>query len=447
VIGIVGAGISGLALGLELRKRGVPYRILEAADVAGGLVRTVQVEGVRLELGPQRIRATPEILDLLGPQVAPEDEGPLLVARGARLHPVPRTWPEALRCGGLSRTGRLRAALWPLMALRAPDPLSVTAGAYLRHLAGEEAYRTFLGPLFGGLYGSDPDRMEAHRALLPALRSLGGAALPPLLGAAAPRWLRGRRNARAHPWRAPVLVPRGGMAALTQALLAPQRARVLFRAPVMEIATGRAGSPVLVTGSERIRCRHVIVTAPPPAASRILGSSAPDASARLGRLHLNHLALVHLDVDRLPPGLGFQVAFGEPVRIRGATFSGNLDGSGRTAVAYLGGMQDPAAHLAADTELAATAAGEFGALTGTRARPLHLHRAVMPAWDASWRALDGLELPAGVHLLTNYTGRPGILGRLQDAARLAALLAGEGSFTDPRRDGRPGRRGGAQVRR
>jgi protoporphyrinogen/coproporphyrinogen III oxidase len=37
-----------------------------------------------------------------------------------------------------------------------------------------------------------------------------------------------------------------------------------------------------------------------------------------------------------------------------------------------------------------------------------------------------MTLPSRIHLLTNYTGRPGIPGRLQEAARLADQLAADG---------------------
>jgi len=59
----------------------------------------------------------------------------------------------------------------------------------------------------------------------------------------------------------------------------------------------------------------------------------------------------------------------------------------------------------------------------------------MPAFDRTWAALDDVDLPAGVHLCTNYTARAGIPGRVAAAERLARALAGRA--TD---DARPRRR-------
>ena len=96
--------------------------------------------------------------------------------------------------------------------------------------------------------------------------------------------------------------------------------------------------------------------------------------------------------------------------------------SGRGAAIYLGGRADPGVIDAPDAELEACAAGEFERLTGIRGRAVHVHRTAMPAWDRSWRALDGVAPPRGVHLLTGYTGRPGIVGRVREARALADSL-------------------------
>jgi oxygen-dependent protoporphyrinogen oxidase len=47
----------------------------------------------------------------------------------------------------------------------------------------------------------------------------------------------------------------------------------------------------------------------------------------------------------------------------------------------------------------------------------------MPAWDLSWQALDGLDLPAGLHLAANWWSRPGLPGRLAEAERMARKLS------------------------
>ena len=46
-------------------------------------------------------------------------------------------------------------------------------GPFLRRKFGGAAYRALLGPLYGGLYASDPDRMPVKYALQRTLEELG----------------------------------------------------------------------------------------------------------------------------------------------------------------------------------------------------------------------------------------------------------------------------------
>ena len=57
---IVGAGIGGLTAALALAARGVPVRVIEAADRAGGKAGVVEVDGVEVETGPS-VLTLPEV--------------------------------------------------------------------------------------------------------------------------------------------------------------------------------------------------------------------------------------------------------------------------------------------------------------------------------------------------------------------------------------------------
>ena len=50
---IVGAGLAGLACGLELKKKDIPFIILESSDAPGGRIRTDEVDGFLLDRGFQ----------------------------------------------------------------------------------------------------------------------------------------------------------------------------------------------------------------------------------------------------------------------------------------------------------------------------------------------------------------------------------------------------------
>ncbi|MFB6099191.1 MAG: FAD-dependent oxidoreductase, partial [Salinibacter sp.] len=56
-VGVIGAGIAGLAAGYTLQQNGVSVRILEASDRTGGVIRSESTEGYLVEHGPNSIRA------------------------------------------------------------------------------------------------------------------------------------------------------------------------------------------------------------------------------------------------------------------------------------------------------------------------------------------------------------------------------------------------------
>jgi oxygen-dependent protoporphyrinogen oxidase len=179
-------------------------------------------------------------------------------------------------------------------------------------------------------------------------------------------------------------------------------------------------------GDGEVAASDVVVTVPADAAAALLDDVAPDAAGRLGRLHYNPLAIVHLETDGGGPrGLGYQVAFGEPLRTRGVTFNDSLFGREGIRTAFLGGARDPDILRESDERIGAIAAEELGVVTGSEAEVLRVTRTRVPAWDRSWTALEGLALPPRVHLCTNYESRIGIPGRIANATALARrLIAG-----------------------
>jgi oxygen-dependent protoporphyrinogen oxidase len=175
-----------------------------------------------------------------------------------------------------------------------------------------------------------------------------------------------------------------------------------------------------------VSASHLVLTAPADAAAALLDALAPDAAARLATLRYNPLAIVHLKTAPAgPAGLGYQVAFGEPLRTRGVTFNDCLFGRDGIRTAFLGGARDPEILREADERIGEIAAAELKLVTGGEAEVLLVARTRVPAWDRTWTALEGLSLPQRVHLCTNYESRIGIPGRIASATALARrLIAG-----------------------
>jgi oxygen-dependent protoporphyrinogen oxidase len=428
MIGVVGGGISGLALGWHLRARGVPHVVLEAEEAPGGVMRTERAEGLVLDVGPQRTRMTADVAELveaagLEDEVlrAPED-APLYVYRAGKLRKVPFSLGAALTTDLLGWSGKLRILAEPFTQGPRPDE---TVEAFFTRKFGSQAYRTLIGPLYGGLYASDPGRMYARHGLSTTLEHFGvkGSLLLALL----------RRGARARQELATISFT-GGMQMLPAALA--ERLGEGFRAAARVTALRRLesddpGAPrwrLEVADGEPVDVDRVVLSLSAPQAAEVLRGEAPDAAGRIGRLRYNRLAVVHLRADRSPGGVplhgfGYQVAFGEPLETRGCTWNGPIFDRDRLCAAYLGGMRHPELLEWDDQRIVDTALEEFRAVTGHDARALNVGRTWIPAWDGSWDALDGLELPEGVELCANWNARPGIPGRASMAKRVAERLA------------------------
>lgn len=421
-IGIVGGGITGLALTHALARRRVESVLFERSERFGGVIQTRREGGRILELGPQRTRLVEPVRRLIGElgladQVIEAKPGAgLFIWTRGRLRRVPRSPADLMTSDLLTWPGRARAVVEPLTSgLRSGESVAT----YFRRKTGDEAYRILFGPLVSATFGSDPEAMPAHRALPMILGPLG---VRRSLFLAARRW-RSKAGSAACTFR-------GGMGALTDSLGARHARRIRLGTTVEHI--GRAGARFEISfsgslsGSERVDA--IVITAAAFDAARLLESVAPDAAKRLATLAYNQVCVVPLEVDSPPPeGFGFQVALGERWRTRGVTWTASLFGRPGVCAAYLGGGLDPEVESWSDERVGELAAEEYHAIHGARARPLLVSRPRLPAYDDTWKALDGLEVPSGIVLAANYSARLGISSRIAEAEATADRLARGGA--------------------
>ena len=422
LIVIVGGGISGLALGRELAKRGADFVILEGSDRVGGVIKSRVVDGHPLDWGPQRYRLTramSELVDEIGlrDQLITAPPGlDLFVYRGGRLRKVPFSAGGFFSSDIVSPAAKARLAFEPFTA--GADP-SESVADYFTRKVGREVYETLVGPLYGGLYGSDPADMVVGLSLGHVLQEFGvGRSLVMKL-------LQAGGKIRTPP----ACSFKNGTETLPRALAESLGARVRTGAAVRAIQARGAGWSVETstgtsdTAGETIEASAVVLAVPASAAAALLQPLAEDAARRLSSLRYNPLGVVHLHAETKLTGMGFQVSFAEPLALRGVTFNDSLFGHAHVYTAYLGGGRHPEVVKLADDALGRLAVEEFRTCTGYDSRPVAIERERMPAWDRTWSALEGLKLPPGLHVTSNWESRPGIPERFARARALAGELA------------------------
>lgn len=414
-VGIVGAGITGLALTHHLAERGVDCVTLEADAEPGGVIRSEHVDGLVLERGPQRVRRSPPIDSLidacdLGPAVVESTELPLYVYADGDLGTVPFDARAFWKTDLLSLPGKARMLAEPLTRKGRPEE---TIGGVFRRKFGTEAYRNLFGPLYGGIYGSDPDRMPARHALSGLLEA--EAETHSLLRAFLQRMGAGRQF--------PPMSFEDGLQQLPRALADRYDDRIRLDEPVVDIADGGNGY-VLETAQGSEAVDRVVVTTPGPAAAELLDGLADGVEA-LRKLNYNPLAMVYLTSAFDRDGMGYQVGYGEDLHTLGASWNASLFHRDGLYTVFLGGMHEPGLVSESPERLGEIATAEFETATGAPAEVVDVHRVEQgfPAWDHTWDALDDLSTPEGVEVATNYTARMGVPSRVREAAAIADRLA------------------------
>jgi oxygen-dependent protoporphyrinogen oxidase len=416
-VGIVGAGITGLALTHYLGERGVDSVAFEAASDPGGVIRSERVDGRVLEHGPQRTRLTPEIealIDDCGLRSAlrtADADLPLYVYVDGRLRQVPFSVEEFLSTDLLSVRGKLRLLAEPLTeGVRDGE----TAGDYFVRKFGREAYHNLVEPLFGGIYGSDPAEMPGEYALQTVRKMERSGSL---VRAAINRRLEGKE-------RRPPISFDGGMAQLPRALYEHNADRVVLETGVDRIVPEGSGYR-LETGAGDRTVDRVVVTTRADVAAGLLADVDTESARALRRLYYNPLAYVHVHSEAAPDGYGYQVRHDEPLHTLGVTWNASLFDRDGVYTCFLGGMENPGLVDRSERELGRIATTEFEAVMDVPAEVLNVtrHQRGIPAYDGSWTAMTDVNLPDGVTLAANYAGRMGVPARIREAKRLAERFA------------------------
>jgi oxygen-dependent protoporphyrinogen oxidase len=450
-VGIVGGGITGLSLAHYLDQRGVDFVLFEAAPQPGGVVRSERVDGHLLEWGPQRIRRTDLVDDLiadlgLNSEVRTADPDlPVCVYADGDVHPAPFSMAEFAATDLLSAEAKRAVLREPFTDPADPDE---SAAEMFTRKFGAETYRNLLGPLFGGIYGSDPAEMPVGHALsgLLKLEQRDGS----LLKAAMKRTAGGRDTP-------PAISFDDGLQRLPEALADAHADSIRFETPVTRVERfdGEDANWALETLDGQTAVEQVVLTTPADLTADLVDDLAPDSAAALRELNYNPLAMVSLRANIEEEGtvsadaLGYQVGLGEDLRTLGASWNASMfdrgirgneasAGSSRAErsdgvyTVFLGGMHDPEILDESDERMGEIAASEFEQVTGAPAEVVEVHRLGrgFPAYDESWDAIDRVDLPEGVRLATNYTARMGVPSRIREAESLAEELA-EQSATEP----------------
>jgi protoporphyrinogen/coproporphyrinogen III oxidase len=311
---VVGGGITGLAAAWEAAGQGARVVVLDGDEVPGGKLRTSPVAGTPLDEAADGFLArVPEALELcaqLGLEtelVAPATGHAFVWSRGElrqlpseQLLGVPTDIDALAASGILSESGLARARQDVLRdeAVAGGGEGSgsgdESVGDLIRRRLGDEVLDRLVGPLIGGIWAGNPDRLsiETTAPQLAALRDRG----PSLMRAAA----EARAAALGTSGERPVfLTPRRGMAQLVSALAGALGDQVRTGQPVGAIEPlGFHASSRWRVDPVGIAADAVVVATPAYAAAPLVAPYAPGAGRTLAAIEHASVAMVALAVPR-----------------------------------------------------------------------------------------------------------------------------------------------------
>lgn len=399
---IVGGGISGLVLAYRLQQR-VPdadIALLEKQATVGGVIRTDEADGFRVEAGPNGFLdnkpAARDLCSALGLHdrliSASEAAGRnrYLCLEG-RLHRLPTGLLPFLRSDLLSWRAKLRL-LTERFRRRGPANDDESIDAFARRRAGAEVAATLADAFVTGIWAGDPTLLSV-RAAFPRLAALeqqhgsvsaGFAAARKQRRAAAAAAGRPVGRASGQMWSFPE-----GLSTLVHVLGARLRRPPHTGAAVREVRRTPTGWEVHAEGGAPWEADAVALACPAHAQALLLGRLDADLAALIGGIPCNRIAVVALgyraaDVPNRLDGFGYL----SPGRARrdllgvqwcSSIFPGHRAPAGAVLLrALCGGWHRPEMVDWDDDRLAAAARAELRQTLRIEAAPFFRH---IVRWD------------------------------------------------------------------
>ena len=462
-VAVVGAGISGLALGFHLQRLGVEVQVLEERERAGGNIRSERRQGYLCEWGPNgwldNEPATTRLVEALGLQEqvvqASAAASRRWIVRDGKLRQLPARPQQFLSSDVLSPRGRLRVLLeWAQPARR--DAADESVFDFAARRIGREAAEVLVDAMVTGIYAGDSRRLDM-RSAFPKLREMerrhGGLF----------RAMAAKRRAAPHagasdasrPHRGSAMGPGGtltsftdGMETIVRTLSGRLAERLRLGTPVEGIEpvpARQAGAQVwrvALCGSGSLEAEHLVLASPAWKVAPLLRPLDADLAAAAERIPSAPVAVVCLgfaakDVQHLQPGFGFLVPGREGLPILGTLFDSwvfpaRADASHVLMRTMIGGSRDAGAVDASDADLVERALGTLRRLLDLRADPEMLfvvrHPRGIPQYPVGHgRTLESLDTALarhpGLHLSGNSYRGIAMNSCIKEAEALASRLA------------------------
>lgn len=360
---IVGGGISGLTTAWFLRKAGMSVQVIEAAEQAGGTMKSLNKDGFMVETGPNSaLLNNPHITELvedLGLQSEYQEANDQAKRRYILQHGVMQELPGGpqsfLKTPIFSLAGKLRLMKEPFVGKVTEEE---TVAQFVTRRLGKEFLDWAIDPFVSGVYAGDPHKLSVRAATSKVYaleRDFGS-----LIGGMIKKTLFNKHRGGAGP-AGKMFSFKKGMGTFPAAIAEQLGEDWAGGSPVDSLEKSENGW-VVSSGQQSWEGKRLILSLPAHQAAKLLQPFSDEASQILADIVYPHVASVALGYRREQvahplDGFGFLIPRGEKVTTLGSLWSSTLF-PGRAPeghvlmTSFIGGRQNPASSEMTDEQLA-----------------------------------------------------------------------------------------------
>lgn len=431
---IIGGGITGLSLALELGRNNSEVTLLEAEEQLGGNVRSVNEGGWQVELGPNTLMAKPAFyqflksLNLTDKAIFPPSASrKRYIVKNGKPMALPGSLGAALKSPLIGIDGWRHILAEPF---RKPVAHEETLADFVQKRLGKKILNHFVEPFVSGVYAGDPDRLSAQAAF-PTLYRMEQAHGSLLRGGIAQ--MRESKNQRSQDrhngfpddWRGKLVSFPAGLSTLIDgirdALVSLPNVRIVTGSKVETINKNDHDWRAVDHKGQVFTAQDVILTTPAGVSGSLMAGTDNRLKFELESIAYPPLVAVALGypaqaVKHPLDGFGMLIPNQEKKQTLGALFSSSLfperapDGH-VLFTCFIGGRRNPAVSEQSDHQLLNTVNTELRELLGISDSPVFTKVArwthAIPQYEIGHLAriakIDTLaQNYAGLHLIGNW---------------------------------------------
>ncbi|WP_299458562.1 protoporphyrinogen oxidase [uncultured Microscilla sp.] len=291
MIGIIGAGISGLSLAFYLQKLSIPYILLEASEQAGGYIRSMQENSINrksyiLELGPNSIMLDSELKEFIS-EIGLQDE--LLpsndvsqnryIFRAGKYRKLPSKPLQLLFNSFFSFSSKV--AVFKERNKPKQTIENETLTHFFERRFSREIVDYALNPFVAGIYAGDPDQLLVAKAF-PQLYNYEQQHGSVLKG-----FIKNKGAERRKPYSF-----KKGMQTLPEGI-AQQLTHLKLGKTINNIQKNNNGFVLYTNEGQTYDVKQLVIATSAPAAQSFLSDTYPEFSQALGKIYYPPLTAVH----------------------------------------------------------------------------------------------------------------------------------------------------------